>query len=797
MKKIVFVFAFLFLFEASRAEGTAPEQNFREIKGNTVIYRLTIDYKTVNFTGRAKKAMAINNSLPAPVLYFKEGQTAIIHVTNKMDVESSVHWHGILLPNFQDGVPYLTTPPILPGKTHTYTFPLQQSGTYWYHSHTGLQEQRGLYGAIIIEPKQQKLNYDHDLAVVLSDWTDENPHEVMRTLKRRSEWYSIKKGTTQSLIQVIVKKSLMAQLRMWGQRMPGMDISDVYYPAFLLNGKREQNYPDFKAGETIRLRVINASASTYFWLTFGGQNPLLVSADGVDVHPVSVQKVLHAIGETYDFLITIPKKQAIQLRATAQDGSGTATAIVGRGKILKAPLVPKPDLIRQMKEMAESHGSGSHSGHGVERAKHKSHRKGSEQHKKGIDKKEMAEHKTDHLNHKEETNFHTIEPEQNKKSHNEIYKKSKTHAHSSRGYEQKTNHKGLNKKEFNKIHVQHQPESFSYHQLRSLKKTVSENPVREIKLDLTGSMWRYVWSMNNRVLSEADKIQIKKGERLRVVLNNKTMMHHPMHLHGHFFRVLNNNGEYSPLKHTVDIPPMEDVTIEFEPDKVGDWFFHCHVLYHMMGGMARVFSHNSQRDSRLKNYPSDRIINDDSYWYKWAEISVMSHQTDWELTASNTRNKILMEGTLSWLDHKYKGHKNFEISASYERFTSEFFRLYTGLEMENVVEGRLGGLKDMDISGQIGFRYLLPYFIGLDMSLDHKARWEVELDYELLLFPRLEVFSDWSLRVDFGFFKNSQKATNWDQEWSAGFEYILSQNFSLVGSYSNHFGWGVGLNLKL
>jgi len=742
LKKFIFIFGFLFHSESLLANSRASEKNFRETKGDTVIYRLTIGYRAVNFTGRSKKAMVINNSLPAPVLYFKEGQTAVIHVTNKMDVESSIHWHGILLPNFQDGVPYLTTPPILPGKTHTYKFRLKQSGTYWYHSHTGLQEQRGLYGAIVIEPKQKKLSYDHNLAVVLSDWTDEDPHEVMRTLKRRSERYSIKKKMTQSLIQVITQKALMAQFKMWSQRMPGMDISDVYYPAFLLNGKKEQNYPDFKAGETIRLRVINASASTYFWLTFGGQSPRLVSADGVDVHPVPVQKVFHAIGETYDFLVTIPQEQALELRATAQDGSGTATAVIGKGEILKAPLLPKPDLFQQMKEMAKHH-SGSHSGHGVKREKHGDQEKDFKRHKKGIHEEKMAKHEN---------------------------------------------------------YIQHQPELFSYHQLKSLKKTVSKNPIREIKLDLTGNMWRYVWSMNNKVLSEVDKIQIKKGERLRIVLDNKTMMHHPMHLHGHFFRVLNSQGEYSPLKHTVDVPPMESVTIEFDPDEVGDWFFHCHVLYHMMGGMARVFSHSSQRDDRLKNYPASRIINDDSHWYKWAEISVMSHQMDGELIASNTRNKILLEGAFSWFDHKYGWHKNFEVSASYERFTSEFFRLYTGLEMENTGKEKLSGLsglKHSDTSVQFGFRYLLPYFIGLGMNLDHKIRWKMELDYELLLFPRLELFSDWSIKVDFGLFKDSAKTVTWDQEWSAGFEYILSKSFSFVGSYSNHFGWGTGLNLKL
>ena len=326
------------------------------------VYHLTLDYKTVNFTGREKKAMTVNDSLPAPVLRFKEGNQAVIHVTNKMDVESSVHWHGILLPNFQDGVPYLTTPPIQPGKTYTFTFPLRHSGTYWYHSHTGLQEQRGLYGAIVIEPKKRQWKYEKDLVLVLSDWTDENPKEVLRTLKRGSEWYSVKKQTTQSLYRVIKGGALSAQFQLWKQRMPGMDISDVYYPAFLMNGKRKQTYPRFKGGERVRLRIINAGASTYFQLSFG-LKVLLISADGVDVSPVPMGTMLNAIGETYDFLLTLPRGKSVEVRATAQDGSGFSSAVIGTGDLLKAPVPEKPDLIRQMKNMARSHGSHGHGAH--------------------------------------------------------------------------------------------------------------------------------------------------------------------------------------------------------------------------------------------------------------------------------------------------------------------------------------------------------------------------------------------------------------------------------------------------
>ena len=806
-QKILYIFLFIFFFKALPVFALDKKSK----KEKQVVYKLNIDYKTVHFTGKAKQAMAINNSIPAPALYFREGDTAVIHVTNQMNVESSIHWHGILLPNFQDGVPYLTTPPILSGQSLTYKFPLKQSGTYWYHSHTGLQEQRGLYGGIVIEPKQKRYQYDHNLVLVLSDWTDENPNEVMRNLKRGSEWYSIKKHSAQSLIEVIENKALPAQLAMWKNRMRGMDISDVYYPAFLINGQKEQNYYHFKPRDKIRLRIINASASTYFWLTFGGKKPLLISSDGLDVHPVSTQKILHAIGETYDFLITVPKGKSIQIRAMAQDGSGLALAHIGKGDILKAPLVPKPDLFQQMRGMADMHhGGGRNPTPSMKNSvvSH-SHQPASHSHSKaGMENKNSHQPSASHSHSKagmENKNSHqpSASPSQgkagmeNKNSHQPSASPSQGKA----GMENKNSHQpsaspsqgkaGMENKNSHQPSASHshskEEGSFSYQDLKSLEAQRPQSFVREITFNLTGNMRRYVWSMNNKVLSESDAIQIKKGERLRITLNNTTMMHHPMHLHGHFFRVLTKQGKYSPLKHTVDIPPMETLVIEFDPDEKGDWFFHCHVLYHMMGGMTRVFRNGNLRDSRLKAYPAETILNKDNKWFWWGETSLMSHLVDLEWTFSNTRNQILKEVKLSWLDHKYQWNQNFELSLSYERFISDFFRLYAELEIENAEED----FSDVDF--KMGFRYLLPYFIALDMSLDHKARWEVELEYELLFSPRLELMADWSLKADLGLFTQT---TEWEQEWSAGFEYALYQYFSFIGNYSSRFGWGAGLNIK-
>ena len=236
---------------------------------DTVVYRLTIDQKTVNKAGKNVTGMTINGSIPGPTLRFKEGDYAVLYMENKMAEGTSIHWHGLLLPNFQDGVPYLTTPPILPGKTLRYEFPLIQSGTYWYHSHTLLQEQSGVYGNIVIESKVKTLKYDDDLVLVISDWTNQKPMNVLRNLKRGNEWYNIKKGTSTPLSMVISRGGLGAQLNFWRQRMEGADIADIYYPAFLMNGEQNAAYPKFKPGEKVRLRIINASASSQYRLTFG------------------------------------------------------------------------------------------------------------------------------------------------------------------------------------------------------------------------------------------------------------------------------------------------------------------------------------------------------------------------------------------------------------------------------------------------------------------------------------------------------------------------------------------------
>lgn len=718
------LFTIIFFITGTAHSAFSSERNSPPLKEKS--YHLKVSQKEINITGKSKKALVINESLPAPTLFFNRGDKAVIYVTNSLDTETSIHWHGILLPNFEDGVPYLTSPPIQPGKTHKFEFLIDQSpGTYWYHSHTGLQEQEGLYGAFIIKEKPEKKL--KDLVLVLSDWTDEKATEVIRNLKRGNEWYAIQKGAALSLFRLIKNKALIPQLKMWRQRMPGMDISDVYYPAFLINGKQKTFYPKLRG--KIRLRVVNASASTYFWLTFGGgKKPFLIAADGVSVKAKPVDKILHAIAETYDFIIDIPFDKTIEFKATAQDGSGFAAALLGQGDLLKAPAVEKPDPIEYIKEMAEEHHSHSPSTSSSNKKQHHSH--------------------NNHIKMQSDHKKHSLES-----------------------------------KELHKVYpAQH------YDHLISTKKTNFSKslPVREIKMNLTGNMWRYIWSINGKLLSEADKIKIHKGEILRITLNNKTMMHHPMHLHGHFFRVINSHGDYSPLKHTVDVPPMSQLTIEFEPSVQGDWFFHCHVLYHMKSGMSRIFKYGNGRDSRLKQFPEKRILKADRQWFHWGELELMTHRLNLEAERSNSKNQWSIDGGLSWFDKRYKYKKELEIEGSYEYFFTDFFRWSIGFDIEN--PALLQSTKDSKFLGKLGFKYLLPYFFDFSLFLNHKLGLEIELDYDLLLFKKIELFVE--SETHFSQFKN------FSAEWELGLKYLMNQNLGLIASYDSDFEWGAGFYIQ-
>jgi len=671
--KIFISFIFFFLF------GIPVSSVFAGI----VEYDLDINFKTINISGKSSKAMAINNSIPGPTLRFREGDTARISIKNSMNVETSIHWHGLLLPYRQDGVPYLTNPPIEPGKTNVFEFPIKQSGTYWFHSHTGLQEQRGVYGSIVITPKEgERVSSDQDKVIVLSDWTDENPDEVLRTLKSGNDFYSIKKGTMQNLFGAAKRNALSDMAKRSSMRMPPMDISDVAYDAFLVNGKKEMEIPA-KSGEKVRLRFINSATASYFYLQFAGGPVEIVSADGKDVQPVKVDRLLMAIAETYDLIVTVPKNGSYEFRATAQDGSGHSSIFIGNGKRIFAPNVPKPNLYKMKMSM-----------------------------KKSMDKK---------------MGMGTMPP-------------------------------------------MNQRPSSPYKKLRSIGKSIlpKQNPKREIVLTLTGDMERYIWSMDGETLSADNMIRIRHGENVRIVLINKTMMHHPMHLHGHFFRVINGQGDYSPLKHTVDVPPLATQIIEFEASEYNDWFFHCHILYHAKSGMARVVSYeDTELDLDLKKIRHN-LYKDT--WYGNTIGTAQSHMTDGLAVLSNSKNILSTTWQVGW---QRVDKTDFDVELAYDRYFNRFLNLYAGINLVNEYE-----------RGIFGIRYLLPFNIESTFRIDSAGELRIELGQSLQLTDRIMVFG------------NAEYDTESREEWLLGGKYILSKNVSMIGQYHSDFGAGAGIEFR-
>jgi|TARA_R100001530_G_scaffold136349_1_gene116611 CopA family copper-resistance protein len=728
-------------------------------------YNLTLEQREMTLGGVTSKAMTINGQIPGPVLEFTEGDLAIINVTNKMDEETSVHWHGLILPNFYDGVPYLTTPPIEPGGTFQYRIPINQSGTYWYHSHTMLQEQKGVYGSIIIQPKEKTLDYDKDLVVVLSDWTNEKPMNVLRNLKRGNEWYQVKKGTAVPLSRVIKEGALGAQFKFWRDRMEGADIADIYYPAFLTNGKKQADYPEFLPGEKVRLRFINASASTYYWMDFGGGNPMIVSSDGIDVEPISKSRFLFGIAETYDVIVTIPEG-TVEITATAQDGSGDTSLRIGQGTLYPAERIDRPDKVEMMKQMAKMDmkmGAPSMVGNKKKNTPEVLMQK----YGMKMDMKDGQMNMNDNMSMKDGAMNDKMNMDEHMNHNDQMMQKDT----SSFDYNTRKTY-------------------FNYDFLKAKENTTykADLPVNDILLNLTGNMQRYVWSMNGVPLSETDKIKIKGGEVTRITLNNLTMMHHPMHLHGHYFRVINENGKRSPLKHTVNVPPMQKVVIEFYNEEYGDWFFHCHVLYHMMGGMARVFSYDTPRDKRMADYPVQKLIDETDHYYSWGMARLGSNFSELFLTTSNIRNEFGLRAELDY-------DQNLEAEVNYNRYLNDWVRVYVGVNTETEIPN---SYDEFNTVGLVGVKYFTPYRFNVDVSIDHQLRPRIRLDRELLIFPRVFLEGEYEYRIDFGWVNDLENNNSYESEtqWLVGASYILSRNFSIQGNYNNRYGWGGGLTAR-
>ena len=674
--------------------------------GRLVEYDLYIEEGRFSPAGKSVRALTVNGGIPGPTLRFREGDTARIRVHNRLkDEETSTHWHGLLLPNEQDGVPHVTTPPIRPGTTHTFEFQLRHSGTYWYHSHTHFQEQSGVYGSIVVLPRAgEPVRTDRDHVVVLSDWTNEDPHEVQRLLMRGSDYFGLKRRNAQSVAGALRQGALREYFEREWTRMNPMDVSDVGYDAFLINGQRRTRL-EGRPGEKIRLRLINASASTYFHVQFSGGPMTIVAADGPPVEPVQVDRLFIAIAETYDVVVTLPASGQWELRATAQDGSGHASALLGEGPSHPASDPPRPNLYT-MDEML---------------------------------------------------NLALEEQEDDPRASLNLPRPGSP-----------------------------------YRLLRAVHDTTlpAKAPVRTLRMSLTGDMNRYVWSFDGKTVAQEPYVPLKHGEVVRLELVNDTMMHHPIHLHGHFFRVLNGQGARSPLKHTVDVPPMSRRVIEFEANEHKDWMFHCHILYHMMSGMARVFSYDRPAatlaaDTAAAGHagPAEKAhglghaagLGEHAHdpWYFWGAASLQSHLSEGQLTLMNARNDFLLGWEVGW---QGVDRTEYEVDALYQRYFNPNFQAFAGARLTND--------PDADDRAVLGFNYRLPMLVWAGLSLDSEGDARLTLAKRLQLTARLGLFG----RVEYD--------TNTEWEWSVGADYTLSKPVSLVTQYHSEYGFGAGVLIR-
>jgi CopA family copper-resistance protein len=676
-----------------------------QAEAKTVRYELTATRQEVNLSGKKPVDFAIqlNGSIPAPILEFTEGDDAEIVVKNRVPKEElSIHWHGILLPPEMDGVPYVNTPPILSGQDYTFRFKIRQHGTFWYHSHTAVQEQKGVYGAFVIHPKKKTMAYDKDVAVVLSDWSDENADDILKNLRKDGDYYLYKKDTMRSWLGAIQAGSLGTYLHNEWTRMGGMDFSDVGYDAFLINGKRDSQLITAHPGEKVRLRIVNAAASTYFYVSLGQAPMKVVSVDGVDIEPIYTKEILTGMAETHDVLFEVPEHKNYELKIMAQDGTGTASGWIGMGEKVHAPVKPFPDMYAAMEHGAHgSHGaegSGDHSGHGssINHEGHRSHG-------------EAAPQEDPHGAHQGYSSHGKHQPEI----------KQKAEDHSGHQGHHPNQMKASQSRPFKAI------ETLTVDDIKAREKTEfpKDSKIYELKLVLGGDMERYIWHINNKAIHEDRTIEIREGDSVRFTFENQTMMHHPMHLHGHFFRVLNKNGVYSPLKHTVDVPPHGSRTIEFLANEPGEWMLHCHNLYHMKTGMGRVVKYMSYKPKpEIAHYQKhDPHLHDHWYFYGMAEAATNHGQA--YLRLSQTWNEFEARA-----ETRNTAGKNFSFNEPWELEGDLFYRRWF-TQYFNLVAG--GTSFDKRESAVAGVGYTLPFLIETNLLVNHQGKFRVDLEKRL------------------------------------------------------------------
>lgn len=597
------------------AQGIAPAA-WATLSGTE--FDLRIGEAPMNFTGRPRVAITVNGSIPAPTLRWKEGDTVTMRVANTLGEDASIHWHGILLPANMDGVPGLSFHGIRPGETYVYRFEVRQAGTYWYHSHSGFQEQRGLYGPLVIEPREPSpFKYDREHVVMLTDWTDESPARVFAKLKKRSDYYNFNQRTVGDFVRDVRTRGLkdaLADRKMWGEmRMNPTDLADVsgYTYTYLMNGTAPAgNWTGlFKSGERVRLRFINGSAMSYFDVRIPGLKMTVVAADGQYVHPVTVDEFRIATAETYDVIVEPSGQEAFTIFAQSLDRTGFAAGTLAAREGLRAA-VPELDARPMVTMVDMGHGGMGHDMNAMSPEKPGDAPAGQpaapDPHA-GHDAPATPASPDPHAGHQMPPQTaapaaadphagHTMPPQQPVDPH-----AGHNMAGMSGGMQQHPSTEDGNPL----VDMQTMtPTSrlddpgiglrdngrrvLTYADLKSVfDDPDGREPGRTIELHLTGHMGRFAWSFNGVKFSDAEPLRLTYGERLRIVLVNDTMMTHPIHLHGMWSDVEDDEGQFHVRKHTVDMPPGTKRSYRVTADALGRWAYHCHLLFHMEAGMFR------------------------------------------------------------------------------------------------------------------------------------------------------------------------------------------------------------------
>ena len=533
-------------------------------------FDLRVGEQAVNFTGANRIAHTINASLPAPILRWREGDTVTLRVANGLRQDAphaSIHWHGLLLPANMDGVPGLSFNGIRSGETYTYKFNVKQAGTYWYHSHSAFEDQLGVYGAIIIDPRgPDPIRYDREHVVLLSDWTDESPERVFAKLKKQSDYYNFNKRTLSDFFGDVRRDgfgSAVSERAAWGKmRMSQTDLADVsgYTYTYLMNGTTPAGSWTglFKPGERVRLRFVNGSAMTYFDVRIPGLKMTVVQADGQNVHPATVDEFRLAVAETLDVIVEPKGQDAFTIFAQSMDRTGFARGTLAVREGLSAP-VPEPDapVMLTMDDMGHGGMGGAadpHAGHAMPQ--------------------KPAPPPDPHAGHNMAGMAGMVEHPRSERKNPLV--DMQTMAPTSR-----LDDPGIGLRDNGR-------RVLTYGDLKStFDDPDGREPSRTIELHLTGHMERFAWSFDGIKFTDAKPIELTYGERLRIVLVNDTMMTHPIHLHGMWSDLEDDDGNFLVRKHTIDMPPGTKRSYRVRADALGRWAYHCHLLYHMEAGMFR------------------------------------------------------------------------------------------------------------------------------------------------------------------------------------------------------------------